>query len=271
MLEQVFCINIYMIIYRLLSPSGKCYIGQTQFNIERRITGHLGYWKRGVYKCPKLYRAFDKYGPVDVKQLCVETRIDFKETLVSWRSGNWVIQIICECFSKEELDEKEKYFIKYYNSIDNGYNICRGGEGGNAGRVFGKETRRKISEYVKAHPQRYWLGKCHSEETRRKISNSKKGIPLSEEHKKKLRNFLIGRPVSEETKIKISKSNLGKKRSPEMKLKNSLSHKGIRPSTFWKPGNVPWNKGKVGLQKAWNKGKTGIYSEETRRKMGRKK
>jgi hypothetical protein len=32
--------------------------------------------------------------------------------------------------------------------------------------------------------------------------------------------------------------------------------------------NIPWNKGKTGLQVAWNKGKSGIYSEETKRRIG---
>jgi len=50
-----------------------------------------------------------------------------------------------------------------------------------------------------------------------------------------------------------------------------------------KKGNIPWNKGKVGVYKQseatkkklrgktpWNKGKTGIYSEETKKAMGAK-
>ncbi len=36
---------------------------------------------------------------------------------------------------------------------------------------------------------------------------------------------------------------------------------------MFKDGNIPWNKGKKGVQKSWNKGKTGIYSEETIQKM----
>ena len=37
-----------------------------------------------------------------------------------------------------------------------------------------------------------------------------------------------------------------------------------------KKGNIPWNKGKKGLQVAWNKGKRGSqkHSEETKRKIG---
>ena len=32
-------------------------------------------------------------------------------------------------------------------------------------------------------------------------------------------------------------------------------------------GQVPWNKGKTGLQEVWNKGKTNIYTEETKEKI----
>jgi len=35
----------------------------------------------------------------------------------------------------------------------------------------------------------------------------------------------------------------------------------------FKKGNIPWNKGKKGLQVAWNKGKSGIYTKEQLKKM----
>jgi hypothetical protein len=54
----------------------------------------------------KLFYAFSKY-PID----------------------EWSTEIIFETDSKEELDEKEQYFIEYYDSINNGYNILKGGSG----------------------------------------------------------------------------------------------------------------------------------------------
>lgn len=40
---------------------------------------------------------------------------------------NFSFNIIEEC-KEEELQEKEKYWIKYYNSTENGYNLTEGGE-----------------------------------------------------------------------------------------------------------------------------------------------
>lgn len=61
--------------------------------------------------------------------------------------------------------------------------------------------------------------------------------------------------ISEEHKRKISLANKGRKLSEEARKKISESRKG----------NIPWNKGKIGLQIAWNKDKH--LSLETRRKL----
>lgn len=80
----------------------RVYIGQSTAIEER--------WKRHKYyssnqKEYPLYRAFRKYG------------ID-----------NFEFRIIEECMP-EELDEKEKYWITYYDSYNNGYNQTSGGQG----------------------------------------------------------------------------------------------------------------------------------------------
>lgn len=92
-------------IYKVTNKqNGKIYIGQTN-NLERRKKQHL-YDNRTNHQAFK--RAINKYG-IDC----------FK----------W--EIIDECLDKCEINEKEKYYINYYNSkIPNGYNIASGGEGG---------------------------------------------------------------------------------------------------------------------------------------------
>lgn len=42
---------------------------------------------------------------------------------------NFKKEILCKCTSSEELDEKEIYYIKKFNTIENGYNILKGGKG----------------------------------------------------------------------------------------------------------------------------------------------
>lgn len=97
------------------------------------------------------------------------------------------------CYSQEELDEWEQYYIKFYNTLyPNGYNLTEGGNGG-----------------------------VPCEETRKKISDAHKGKTLSEEHRRKLRDAGKGRHHSEESKKKISDANKEKHRSEETKKKIS--------------------------------------------------
>ena len=44
----------------------------------------------------------------------------------------FIVEVIEWCDSKQSLDIREKYWISYYKSFDNsiGYNIAKGGEGG---------------------------------------------------------------------------------------------------------------------------------------------
>ena len=76
-------------------------------------------------------------------------------------------QILCFCESLEELNEKEIYYINYFNAIEseNFYNIASGGHNGNAFAGKTLEEMREISE---------------------KISKKFKGIILNKESRKKI-------------------------------------------------------------------------------------
>lgn len=100
-----------MIIYKLTSPNNKCYIGQTKSNLENRLNQHIKCWKRWS-------KTKNKKG---------STKLFY--ALELFDISKWKTEIIFECESKEELDEKEKYFIQFYDSIENGYNITKGGSG----------------------------------------------------------------------------------------------------------------------------------------------
>jgi len=106
--------NPYGVIYCLTSPSGKKYFGKTT-NWKTRIRDY----KR--YKCsgqPKIHRALLKYG-----------------------SENFVMEVVSECESKEELNFMEAWFISLHETIREGYNCREGGEGGK----HSEEAKRKIS------------------------------------------------------------------------------------------------------------------------------
>ena len=93
-------IGIYKITNKI---NNHCYIGQS-VNIEHRFQEHKKpyNWKRESTKA--LYQAFQKYV-----------------------LNNFTFEIIEEC-NEKQLDEKEQYWIQYYNSYKNGYNMTSGGE-----------------------------------------------------------------------------------------------------------------------------------------------
>lgn len=146
-----------MIIYKIVNQvNGKVYIGQTTKSIEKRFQGHVAR-ANGGYK-GKLYPAMRKYG------------ID-----------NFKIELVETCISIEQLNEREIYWINYYNSIDDGYNIALGGE-----------TNPMFSPTVK----QIHKNKMSSLETRQHISNGMKKYrqehPFTDEHRKKLSLAAMG-------------------------------------------------------------------------------
>lgn len=152
-------------IYKITSPSGKIYVGQS-IDIDRRVS----YYRR--LKCAgqsKLYASLKKYG---------------------WDSHKF--EIICEC-RKEELNDLEVSYIGFYNSFNSaiGLNLQSGG----AIRLHTTETKLKISTANR--------GRILSAETRRKLSNAWNGRIVSEMAKVNMRKSHIGRVVSQDTKDKI--------------------------------------------------------------------
>ncbi len=183
-----------------------------------------------------------------------------KSSFLKYGIENFSFEILEEC-QKEELDDKEKIYIKKYNSFDRdyGYNETTGGQANKIqrGKPLSEETKRKISEAKKGKKlseehkkalSEAWnhrpklskesrkklassLVKYYSEETQEHkekrilaLSESKKGKKLSEEHKKALSEAKKGKKLSEETKRKISESNKGKKLSEEHKRKIIVSN-----------------------------------------------
>ena len=89
------------IIYKITSPSGKVYVGQTVRSFEQRIKEH----KMPSSGCPLIKRAIDKYGD----QMNYES--------------------IEDNIPQERLDEREIYWINHFNSLaPDGYNCNSGGQ-----------------------------------------------------------------------------------------------------------------------------------------------
>ena len=94
-------------IYKITNTiNGKSYIGQTIQNVKERFYQHC------ATKCSKavsnmaIHRAIKKYG-----------------------KSNFTVEVIEE-INSANLNDRERYWIKYYNSYNNGYNSTKGGQDG---------------------------------------------------------------------------------------------------------------------------------------------
>lgn len=117
-----------MVIYKITNTvNGKVYIGQTIRPIMDRFLRHVNDARNNPSTHLKLHRAMNKYG-----------------------ADKFTIEKIDEATTKVELDEKEQFWIKEYNSIGFGYNLTEGGEGGNTYKCRTssqmKKTREKLSK-----------------------------------------------------------------------------------------------------------------------------
>ena len=129
---------------------GKCYIGQTcKTNPNYRWNNGKGYLRRNPNS--HFARAIIKYGGVQ-----------------AWNSS-WEHEIIEDNIPSLELaNQKESFWIEYFDSVKNGYNANYGGNN----KIPSEETKLKLSEKSKA----MWLIKGDTLRT----------IYSSQEHKDKL-------------------------------------------------------------------------------------
>jgi group I intron endonuclease len=163
--------------------TGKKYIGQTVEKLQRRILRHF----RTINET-KISRAIQKYSKY-----------------------NFVYGILEEVENINLLDEREKYWIQYYDTVNNGFNIK---EGGKCSRGF-KQSQSSIEKR-----RQKLLGKTLSEEHKQKLSKAHKGKVLSKETVDKMIVYKTGRNLTESCKEKISKSHC--KNTYELENKNGM-------------------------------------------------
>ncbi len=91
--------------------NGRCYIGQS-INIQQRYYGHksAAFNEKAPDYDSQFHQAIRKYGGLEAF------------------SYEIVIELPPEEYTREKLNELEKYYIAYYNSYKNGYNASEGGD-----------------------------------------------------------------------------------------------------------------------------------------------
>jgi group I intron endonuclease len=152
-----------MIIYKSTNKiTGKIYIGQTTHTLDKRIKGHI-------------------------KESKIESNRPFMLSINKYGEDNFIFETIDSADNLDELNNKEIYWIDFYNSISpNGYNVTGGGQGKKMKTT--KELSRIISEGLKNSEK--WQETKNSEEYIKKRKEYfigwNKGKKFSQEHKEKI-------------------------------------------------------------------------------------
>lgn len=107
-------------IYKITSPTGKMYIGQS-IAIEKRLHAYKNLMCRNQVK---LYNSLTKYG-----------------------TDSHVFEVVEEC-SVEELNSRERYWQEHYNVVSSGLN-CRMTASDDKSGYLSEDTKAKISTYYK--------------------------------------------------------------------------------------------------------------------------
>ena len=179
-------------VYKIISPSGKIYIGQT-VDFRNRVNQYSVLYCKSQ---PKLYNSLLKYG---------------------W--DKHIIEILEEC-EISELSSKERYYQEFYNSVEEGLNCVYTTTSTKSGKLS-EETKLKISKSNK--------GKKFSQEHISKLREKRKDRLFSDESKKKMsdskkgkKSPWYGKKLSVETIQKMSNSMKGRKITEEVKQKLSV-------------------------------------------------
>lgn len=174
--------------------------------------------------------------------------VALKESIKKYGKNNFKKEIICFCNNIEELNEKEKYYIKFYNSQDKniGYNITDGGDGNSLswnGPKLNDSHKKNISDGLKKSDKfkKMWEGDEHKKklkESRTKSEKVKKIIE-SQEWKNK-----ISESVKNSEKFKEAIKNPERSQKISNSMLESEILKKSRSSSEFKEKCSAWQKGK---------------------------
>lgn len=163
-------------IYKITSPTGRVYIGQSN-NIKNRWKSYKKY-RNSKNPQPRLFKSFAKYGvenhQFDIIEYCSEEELNCSERF--WQDEFDVLNMGLNCVLEECNSLSKKLSQKTKDKIARA----------NKGKVFSEEHKRNLSNSSKGRvcPKELnnFYGKKHSEESKQKISISRKGKRTGEEN-----------------------------------------------------------------------------------------
>lgn len=110
---------------------GKIYIGQTRQDLQERDKEHINV-KDDTY----FHRALQAYG-----------------------RDNFTLEVIEDNISLDQLDEKEKYYIDFYESFHTtgkGYNLTQGGQWGSACQILTISQAKEVKNLILNTDKTFW-------------------------------------------------------------------------------------------------------------------
>ena len=182
-----------MCIYKITNNlNGKSYIGQSKAKVRNRWHRHICGDKS--YKNSAIHNAITKYG-----------------------TNNFTFSVIDICETVEQMDYKEKMYIKQINTVaPNGYNITTGGGHGFtysdehkarlsiAAKNKDKSVNKKHSEFMKQRMNTETMKQFMAEVARRTHTGRKQSIEQVE-HRANLKR---GSTFSDEQKITLARAHM---------------------------------------------------------------
>lgn len=180
-------------IYKITSPKGRIYIGQS-VNIEKRFKN---YKSLNCISQSKLYKSLIKYG-----------------------YQNHTFEVIEEC-NIELLNERERYWQDYFNSVSAFHLNCLATKTNSKSGYMSDSSKLKMSKTRKGYKRPKDLieklrilntGSKRSYESKQKMSIAQTGKKRSLESRKKQSEKLKGRSFSEETLAKMRNKKINSKK-----------------------------------------------------------
>jgi len=156
--------------------NGKKYIGQS-IDIYKRWKSHKSYLNNNCHYNKHLQNAWNKY-----------------------EDSSFTFYILERC-SDYDLNNKEVYWIHYFNSFSHGYNLTIGGDG-TLGAICSEDKKHKISiankgkKHTKEQRKRISIALLNSENVPRGKNHPLYGKKLSQSKIDKLRNGVINYYIS---------------------------------------------------------------------------
>lgn len=202
-------------IYKLTSPSGKSYIGQTTMDPEKRWGSGYNYSRQGL-----IGKAIDKYSWQNIKREIIET----VET-------NNINELIVK------LNDREIYWGQKYNTLcPGGYNLSLGGN-----KIMTDSTKEKLRVIA----LRYWSvpeNRARSSKLNKRRYLNPKYIQISRANAAYM-HTPESRAKARDSIMKYNKANPDK--IAERNRKIGLANSGIKNGMY---GKEPSNKGGIGFR-----------------------